>query len=241
MVLGLYHIRLRGKRCISQQALQIAQRLTGDDGRNCGSNVRTGDRVEHPQRHLRYTCRLECIECAAQDDLAVLLHRVEDPHRTSVPWVPAIENFPRLGNMGVVLTACITGVVATPRSAKCRQLSSCKTGSRLSRRRIWRHNVRPLEHEEQGEAHIAPPADRRGPPRSEILAEQGKPVVLPATAGEPQGTLLVLRVKDYGKSERPPVMGWIPAARWPDAKAGRPPCGHSWRENLINRYTRESR
>ena len=32
MVLGLYHIRLRGKRRISQQALQIAQRLTGDEG-----------------------------------------------------------------------------------------------------------------------------------------------------------------------------------------------------------------
>ena len=88
---------------------------------------------------------------------------------------------------------------------------------------------------------IAPPADRRGPPRSEILAEQDKPVVLPATAGEPQGTLLVLRVEDCGKSERPPVMGWIPAALWPDAKAGRLPCGHSWRENLINRYTGEGR
>jgi hypothetical protein len=41
-----------------------------------------------------------------------------------------------------------------------------------------------------------PPAKRRDPPRSEIHAEQGKPVVLPETAGEPQGTLLVLRVKD---------------------------------------------
>jgi len=120
MVLGLYHIRLRGKRCISQQALQIAQRLTGDDGRNCGSNVRTGDRVEHPQRHLRYTCRLEWIECAAQDDLAVLLHRVEDPHRTSVPWVPAIANFPRLGNMGVVLTACTIPCACTRLWAICR-------------------------------------------------------------------------------------------------------------------------
>jgi len=48
----------------------------------------------------------------------------------------------------------ITGVVATPRSAKCRRPSSCKTGSRLSRRRIWRHNVRPLEHEKQGEAQL---------------------------------------------------------------------------------------
>jgi RNA-directed DNA polymerase len=88
---------------------------------------------------------------------------------------------------------------------------------------------------------IAPSADRRGPSRSEILAEQGKPVVLPETAGEPQGTLLVLRVEDCGKSECLPVMGWIPAAPLPDAKAGRLPCGHSWRENLINRCTGESR
>jgi RNA-directed DNA polymerase len=88
---------------------------------------------------------------------------------------------------------------------------------------------------------IAPPADRRGPSRSEIHAEQDKPVVLPATAGEPQGTLLALRVRDCGKSERLPVMGRIPAAAWSDAKAGRLPRGHSWRENLINRYTREGR
>jgi len=30
-----------------------------------------------------------------------------------------------------------------------------------------------------------PPANRRDPPRSEINAEQGKPVVSPETAGEP--------------------------------------------------------
>ena len=49
----------------------------------------------------------------------------------------------------------------------------------------------------------APPAKRRDPPHSEINAEQGKPVVSPETAGEPQGTLLVLRVKDGGESEVP--------------------------------------
>ena len=46
MVLGLYHIRLHGMRRISQQALQITQRLTGDDGRNCGGNVTTGSRTD---------------------------------------------------------------------------------------------------------------------------------------------------------------------------------------------------
>ena len=65
-----------------------------------------------------------------------------------------------------------------------------------------------------------PPANRRDPPRSEIHAEQGKSVALPATAGEPQGTLLVLRIEDCGKSESPAVMVEIRAETSPDAKAG---------------------
>lgn len=77
-----------------------------------------------------------------------------------------------------------------------------------------------------------PPAKRKGPPRSETHAEQGKPVGPPETAGEPQGTLSALRVKECGESERPAVMDGIRAATSPDAKAGRLPRGHSWRENF---------
>ena len=47
---------------------------------------------------------------------------------------------------------------------------------------------------------VMPPAQRWGPTRSEIRAQQGKPVVLPETACEPQGELLTLRVRDGGKS-----------------------------------------
>ena len=86
-----------------------------------------------------------------------------------------------------------------------------------------------------------PPAKRKGPPRSESQAEQGKPLALPETAGEPKGTLLVLRVEDGGKSEGLVVIAKIRAGTLPDAKAGRLPRGHLWRENLINRYTQESR
>ena len=86
-----------------------------------------------------------------------------------------------------------------------------------------------------------PPAKEGGSDRSEIHAEQGKPVGPPATAGEPQGTLWALWVGDCGESEGLPVMGRILAETLPDAKAGRLPRGHSWRENLINRYTQESR
>ena len=75
-----------------------------------------------------------------------------------------------------------------------------------------------------------PPAKRKGPPRSESHAEQGKPIALPETAGE-------LR----GKSEGLAVIARIRAERSPDAKAGRLPRGHLWRENLINRCTQESR
>ena len=77
-----------------------------------------------------------------------------------------------------------------------------------------------------------PPANRKGPPRSETHAEQGKPIAPPATAGEPQGTLLARWVEDRGESERPAVMDGIRAETLPDAKAGRLPRGHSWRDNL---------
>ena len=77
-----------------------------------------------------------------------------------------------------------------------------------------------------------PPAKRKGPPRSEIHAEQGKPIALPVTAGEPRGTLLALWVKECGESECLSVMDRIRVATLPDAKAGRLPHGHSWRKNF---------
>ncbi len=62
--------------------------------------------------------------------------------------------------------------------------------------------------------------------------ELGKPIMSPATAGEPRGTLLAWWVKDCGESECLSVMDGIRAGTSPDAKAGRLPHGHSWRENL---------
>ena len=72
-----------------------------------------------------------------------------------------------------------------------------------------------------------PPAERRGLPRSEMRAKQGKPVGPPETAGGPQGKLMALRVKECGESEGQPVIGWIRAAT-PGAKASRLPRGLSW-------------
>jgi hypothetical protein len=40
--------------------------------------------------------------------------------------VPAIENFPRLGNMGVVLTACTTCIAVTAASAIVRRSTSSR-------------------------------------------------------------------------------------------------------------------
>ena len=88
---------------------------------------------------------------------------------------------------------------------------------------------------------ITLPAKRKDPTRSEAYAEQGKPVTLPETAGQPQGTLLALRVKEGGKSESPAVIVGIRAATSPDTKVGRLPLGHSWRESMTNRWTRKSR
>ena len=78
---------------------------------------------------------------------------------------------------------------------------------------------------------VAPPVNRKDPTHSEMLAEQGKLVVSPETAGEPQGTLLVLRVKERGESECHPVIGWIEVVILPHAKAGRLPLGLSLQES----------
>lgn len=42
-----------------------------------------------------------------------------------------------------------------------------------------------------------------------IQGERGKLITSPARAGKPQGKLLELWVKESGKSECRPVMGWI--------------------------------
>jgi len=77
-----------------------------------------------------------------------------------------------------------------------------------------------------------PPAQRTGPHHPKIHAEQGKPITLPATAGEPRGTPLVWWVEECGESECPAVMDGIRAEILLDAKAGRLPRGHTWRESL---------
>ena len=68
---------------------------------------------------------------------------------------------------------------------------------------------------------ITLPAKRKDPTRSEAYAEQGKPVTLPETAGQPQGTLLALRVKESGESESPAVIVGYglqhrPTRKWAD-------------------------
>jgi hypothetical protein len=67
-----------------------------------------------------------------------------------------------------------------------------------------------------------------------MYAQHGKPDAPPETAGQPQGRLLVQRVKECGESEGRSVIGRIRGATSPGAKASRLPCGLSWQENLRN-------
>lgn len=76
-----------------------------------------------------------------------------------------------------------------------------------------------------------PPVYKTGPTHPEIRVELGKPIVLPVTAGEPQGTLSARWVKECGESECLSVTGGIRAATSPDTKVGRFPHGHLWRDN----------
>ncbi|WP_161566158.1 hypothetical protein [Mycoavidus cysteinexigens] len=86
-----------------------------------------------------------------------------------------------------------------------------------------------------------PPAKKRDPTRTEIQAEQDKPVTLPEMVGKPRGMLLALRVQEGAKSEGRLVMRGIKSETFSGAKASRLALGQSGQEILANRYTRESR
>ena len=74
-----------------------------------------------------------------------------------------------------------------------------------------------------------------------MYAKHGKPDAPPAMAGQPQGRLMVQRIRECGKSKCRPVMGWMRVAISPGAKARPLPRGLAWQESLINRAKEEGR
>lgn len=71
-------------------------------------------------------------------------------------------------------------------------------------------------------------------PFAVMLTKHGKPDAPPTTAGQPQGRLMVQRVRDCGKSERRAVMERIRVKALPGVKASPLPHGLSWQESLRN-------
>src|SRR5436309_8496708 len=74
-----------------------------------------------------------------------------------------------------------------------------------------------------------------------MYAEHGKPDAPPATAGQPQGRLMVQRVDESGESECRSVMERIRVATSPGAKASPLPHGLPWQGSLRNRDQEEGR
>lgn len=74
-----------------------------------------------------------------------------------------------------------------------------------------------------------------------MYAEHGKPDAPPATAGQPQGRLMVQRVEESGESEGRSVTERIRIATSPGAKASPLPQGLPWQESLRNRDREEGR
>ena len=74
-----------------------------------------------------------------------------------------------------------------------------------------------------------------------MYAQHGKPDAPPATAGQPQGKLMVQRVEECGESEGRFVIERIRVGTLLGAKASPLPRGRPWQENLRNRDQEECR
>jgi hypothetical protein len=88
------------------------QRLASDSGRRRQRDPAAHGRVEHPLRNLKRTAIVVRLEHAAIQRMLAPCN-ADYENRATVPRMPAIENYPRLGNMGVLSSICTTRGGAT--------------------------------------------------------------------------------------------------------------------------------
>ena len=94
----------------SQQCLQLSQAVAADDG--CAGYVQltTCGRFEHPCRDFQRSAISLLFKAAPTHGMSTLGQHLIDGDGATKPWVPRVEDFSRLGIMGVALSTCTTAI-----------------------------------------------------------------------------------------------------------------------------------
>ena len=114
---SFYHIDFTLPARPLQQCMQLRQSFTTDTRRIRDTHEPTSGCIEHPLRDGQGSPR-RCLllESTVEDRLTALSYRGVNCNVTIEPRMPRISENTQLGNMGLMLLGCITGIAFTVRS-----------------------------------------------------------------------------------------------------------------------------
>ena len=104
-----------------------APSITSADKSVWGSTARRtlAQATKHPRWNLQPTVRVGCSQVAAKDNTARPLNCLMNADPQVGPWMPRIQQFPKLGTVGVLKPCCTTRSGPTPQSDTSHQRQTC--------------------------------------------------------------------------------------------------------------------
>ena len=104
-------------------------------GLDCQTHLSAGRPIKHPRWNLQPTVRVGCSQVAAKDNTAPPLNCLMNADPQAGPWMPRIQQLPKLGIVGVLKPCCTTRSGRTPHSDISRQHRRCSCPPSPQRRR----------------------------------------------------------------------------------------------------------
>ncbi len=117
--------------------------------------------VEHPGWNLQPTVRIGTAQITAKNNTVCPLDRLVNADPKSKPRMPSIQQFLKLGFVGVLKPCCITRSVPTGRSAKRRRLCCSITLAQPARHREQAGKLYPPAIQSSASVHNSRGSNRR--------------------------------------------------------------------------------
>src|SRR5262245_37978609 len=96
-----------------------------------------GRPIKHPRWNLQPTVRVGCSQVATKDNSARPLNCLMSADPQAGPWMPRIQQLPKLGPVGVLKPCCTIRCERTGHWTKMRQSLARFSGSDVSYRMPW--------------------------------------------------------------------------------------------------------
>jgi|SRR5215471_9514302 hypothetical protein len=119
----------------SSRAAEHYERRQVGVGLDRQTHLGTGRPIKHPRWNLKPTVRVGCSQVAAKDNTARPLNYLMNADPQVGPWMPRIQQFPKLGTVGVLKPCGITAIGLIRDLTDARPIKPASTRCPSARRR----------------------------------------------------------------------------------------------------------